>query len=141
MDENRLARFTDRMNRSFDPADSANATQLSACLCVVTLPQQRTAVVGNSNSAPPTREPGQPVGENLSGSNGSEPRINPSLKTERHGKASEHPVSPCGAMSQQGGEFRGNVSAPQKFVHLVGCRDRKVGPGVEARQYSNPLKR
>ncbi|WP_257784715.1 hypothetical protein [Bradyrhizobium icense] len=44
-------------------------------------------------------------------------------------------------MSQQGGEFRGNVSAPQKFVHLVGCRDRKVGPGPEARQYSNPLKR
>jgi hypothetical protein len=44
-------------------------------------------------------------------------------------------------MSQQGGEFGGNVSAPQKFVHLVGCRDRKVGPGLEARQYSNPVKR
>jgi hypothetical protein len=44
-------------------------------------------------------------------------------------------------MSQQGGEFRGNVSAPQKFVHLVGCRDRKVEPGQEARQYSNPVKR
>jgi hypothetical protein len=29
-------------------------------------------------------------------------------------------------MSQQGGEFRGNVSAPQKFLHLVGCRDRKA---------------
>ncbi|WP_213286183.1 hypothetical protein [Bradyrhizobium sp. sGM-13] len=97
--------------------------------------------MGNGNSAPPTRKPGQPVGENLSGSNGPEQRINASLKTERHGKASEHPVSLCGAMSQQGGEFRGNVSAPQKFVHLVGCRDRKVGPGLEARQYSNPLKR
>jgi hypothetical protein len=44
-------------------------------------------------------------------------------------------------MSQQGSEFRGNVSAPQKFVHLVGCRERKVGPGLEARQYSNPAKR
>jgi len=38
-------------------------------------------------------------------------------------------------MSQQGGEFRGNVSAPQKFVHLVGCRDRKVAPGLETSQY------
>jgi hypothetical protein len=81
--------------------------------------------VGNGNidvgSATPTRKPGQPV--------------------ERQGKTSEHPAGLCGAMSQQGDEFRGNVSAPQKFVHLVGCRDRKAGPGVEARQYSNPVKR
>ena len=86
--------------------------------------------MGNGNidvgSATPTRKPGQPV--------------------ERQGKTSEaktseHPASPCGAMSQQGSEFRGNVSAPQKFVHLVGCRERKAGPGLEARQYSNPVKR
>jgi len=105
--------------------------------------------VGSGNidvgSATPTRKPGQPVG--------SEPRIDPSLKTERQGnpqgkvqgevqgKTSAHPVSPCGAMSQQGSEFRGNVSAPQKFVQLVGCRERKVGTGLEARQYSNPVKR
>ena len=79
--------------------------------------------VGN---ATPTRKPGQPV--------------------ERQGKtsgaqASEHPAGLCGAMSQQGSEFRGNVSAPQKFVHLVGCRERKAEPGLEARQYSNPVKR
>jgi hypothetical protein len=99
--------------------------------------------VGSGNidvgSANPTRKPGQPVAENLSGNNGSEPRIDPSLKTER--QTSGYPANPCGAMSQQGGEFRGNVSAPQKFVQLVGCRDRKVGPGLEARQYSNPVKR
>ena len=81
--------------------------------------------MGNGNldvgNATPTRKPGQPV--------------------ERQGETSEHPVSLCGAMSQQGGEFRGNVSAPQKFVHLVGCRDRKGEPGQEARQYSNPVKR
>ena len=86
--------------------------------------------MGNGNidvgSATPTRKPGQPV--------------------ERQGKTSEaktseHPVGLCGAMSQQGDEFRGNVSAPQKFVHLVGCRERKAGPGREARQYSNPVKR
>ena len=75
----------------------------------------------NVGSATPTRKPGQPV--------------------ERQGKTSEHPVSLCGAMSQQSDEFRGNVSAPQKLVQLVGCRERKVGPGPEAHQYSNPLKR
>ena len=86
--------------------------------------------MGNGNidvgSATPTRKPGQPV--------------------ERQGKTSEpktseHPVSLCGAMSLQNSEFRGNVSAPQQLVHLVGCRDRKAGLGPEARQYSNPLKR
>jgi hypothetical protein len=103
------------------------------------------AVVGSGNndvgSATPTRKPGQPAVENSSVSNGSELRIDPSLKTERQGKDSKHPASLCGAMSQQGDEFRGNVSAPQKFVQLVGCRDRKVGTGLEARQYSNPVKR
>ena len=98
--------------------------------------------VGNAN---PTRKPGQPVVDNLSGNDGSGPRIDSSLKTGRQGKtrakSSEHAVRLCGAMSQQGSEFRGNVSAPQKFVHLVGCRDRKVEPGQEARQYSNPVKR
>lgn len=61
------------------------------------------------------RKPGQ-LAENFSGRKGSSAlRIDSSLKIER----------PCGAMSQQGGEFRGNVSAPQKFVHLVGCREPK----------------
>ncbi len=90
-----------------------------------------------------TRKPGQPLVESLSGRNGStglridSPLKQDSLKAER----------PCGAMSQQGGEFRGNVSAPQKFVQLVGCRepkvsrDSKVSKGSEARQYSSPAKR
>lgn len=83
--------------------------------------------VGNES---PTRKPGQPTVENLSGSIGSsELRIDSSLKKGR-----------CGAMSQQGGEFRGNVSAPQKFVHLVGCRDRKVAPGLETSQYPSRVK-
>jgi len=108
--------------------------------------------VGNDT---PTRKPGQPAVENLSGSNGSGLRIDPPLKPERQGKAQEKQgkktqektqgkasaAGPCGAMSQQNSEFRGNVSAPQQLVHLVGCRDRKAGPGPEARQYSNPLKR
>lgn len=79
--------------------------------------------IGNTDvgSATPTREPGQPV--------------------ERQREAPEHVVHPCGAMLQQGGEFRGNVSSPQKFVHLIGCRERKPGAGLHARPSSNPAKR
>ena len=94
--------------------------------------------VGNDT---PTRKPGQPVVEDLSGTNGSELRIDPSLKPDHQERASGYPAGLCGAMSQQGSEFRGNVSAPQKFVQLVGCRERKAGTGLEARQYSNPVKR
>ena len=105
--------------------------------------------MGNGNidvgSATATRKSGQPAIKDSSGNNGPEPRIDPSLKTTRPEKNSEkgsaHAAGRCGAMSQQGGEFRGNVSAPQQFVHLVGCRDRKVGAGPEARQYPNPPKR
>ena len=101
--------------------------------------------MGNGNidvgSATATRKSGEPVVEDLSRNSGSEVRIDPSLKSGRQEKSSAHAAGLCGAMSQQGGEFRGNVSAPQQFVHLVGCRDRKVGAGPEARQYSNPPKR
>ena len=85
--------------------------------------------VGNQS---PTRKPGQPAVELTSGRNGSsEQRIDGSPKTEH----------PCGAMSQQGDEFRGNLSAPQKFVHLVGCREPKVVRDAGVRQYSNAAKR
>ena len=94
--------------------------------------------VGNTT---PTRKPGQPVLDDLSGSNGSELRIDPSAKTAQQGKGSPHPASLCGAMSQQGSEFRGNVSAPQQFVHLVGCRNRKAGTDADAGQYPNRVKR
>ena len=63
------------------------------------------------------------------------------LRMDSSPKTEEKSSGLCGAMAQQGDEFRGNMSAPQKFVHLVGCRDRKVRPAVEARQYSNPVKR
>jgi hypothetical protein len=42
-----------------------------------------------------------------------------------------HGPSICGAMSQQCGDLS-NQSAPQKFLHLVGCRD----PGAQV-----PIKR
>lgn len=78
------------------------------------------------------RKSGQPAVRSLSGSDGcSEQRIDRSPKTEH----------PCGAMLQQGGEFRGNVSSPQKFVHLVGCREQKAGQDGEVRRYLHPAKR
>jgi len=93
--------------------------------------------VGNGNidvgNKTPTRKPGRPITERLAGTNGSsELRIgqpNP-LKTARPGI--------CGAMSQQCGDS-GNVSAPQKFVQLVGCRDPKARPEPWVRP--GPVKR
>src|ERR1044072_8095515 len=111
------------MNRHRTMTDSTPCNFERACaLCPP--PQQRIAVVGSGNTdvgnANPTRKPGQPVVDNLSGSDGSKPRIDPPLHTERQervqAKTSEHPVSPCGAMSQQGSGVLGNISAPQKFV-------------------------
>lgn len=51
------------------------------------------------------------------------------------------PSGICRAMSQQGSEFRGNVSMPQKFVRLIGCHEAKLQPGLETQQYPNALKR
>ena len=120
-----LVNGPDRMNLSLGPADSVErraTLRVSVRYCPS---QQRIDVVGIGNidvgSATPTRKPGQPV--------------------ERQGEAPEYSVPPCGAMLQQGSEFRGNVSAPQKFVHLVGCRERKPDLGQEARPYSDPVKR
>jgi hypothetical protein len=96
---------------------------------VVIRRQQRMAVVGNGNidvgKQTPTRKPGQPIDRHSSESSGfSELRLDNPPKTAQ--------PAICGAMSQQGGDFRGNVSAPQKFVHLVGCRD----PEASLRQKS-----
>jgi hypothetical protein len=47
-----------------------------------------------------------------------------------------------GAMAQQGGDFgRGNQSAPQKLLQLVGCRDPKARPQGAARTLGSPLPR
>jgi hypothetical protein len=68
------------------------------------------------------RKSGQPIVERLAAiDRPSALKIEPtnSLKSER--------PRICGAMSQQCGD-NGNASAPQKFVHLVGCRDSKARP-------------
>jgi hypothetical protein len=83
------------------------------------------AVVGNGNIdvdemlARKSREPAVDV----LGAGSSKPRIQKQmpLRTERPGIS--------GAMAQQCGDIgRGNQSAPQEFVRLVGCRDPKARP-------------
>ena len=90
--------------------------------------------VGNKS---PTPKPGQPIVERLAGTDGSsELRIdkrNP-LKPGRPGIS--------GAMSlQRGDRGRGNESAPQKFVQLVGCRDPKARLEPWVRPRPAPAKR
>ena len=44
-------------------------------------------------------------------------------------------------MAQQRGDSRGNQSAPQKLLHLVGCRDPKARPTPWVRPRPLPAKR
>jgi hypothetical protein len=94
------------------------------------------AVMGTGNIDVGNKTPrkaGQPSVEDLAVTDGPlEPRIGqPNLrKTE----------GICGAMSQQRGDS-GNVSAPQKFVQLVGCRDPKAGSEPWVRPHLGPVKR
>jgi hypothetical protein len=82
--------------------------------------------VGNKTA---TRKPGQPIVEQMAKRDGSS------------GRRIDNAIAPkaerpriCGAMSQQGGDGgRGNQSAPQKFVQLVGFRDPKAQPKPSVR--------
>jgi hypothetical protein len=69
--------------------------------------------VGNDNldvADRPTRKPEQPIVQRLA-----DDRRNPNAG---------RPI--CGAMSEQNGDAgRGDYSAPQKFIRLVGCGDSK----------------
>ena len=68
-------------------------------------------------------KPGRPIIERLAATAAaSVPRIEApqTIKEKRPGN--------CAAMSQQGGD-NVNLSAPQKFVQLVGCREPKARPG------------
>jgi hypothetical protein len=79
--------------------------------------------VGNES---PTRKPGQPAVEALA--DGSSRRIEKQNLLSQNPLRTERPRI-SGAMAQQCGDVgRGNQSAPQKFVRLVGCRDPKAGP-------------
>jgi hypothetical protein len=84
--------------------------------------------VGNKG---PTRNSGGPRVERPAGPGGFlEPRVAGAVPLKSDG------VRVCVAMSQQhGDDGRGNLSAPQKFVRLVGCHDPKArtGPWVRPR--------
>jgi len=85
--------------------------------------------VGNGNidvgNKTPTRKPG------ASG-----------LRTDRQNPVKTEGPKICGAMSQQRGDSgRGNESAPQKFVQLVGCRDSSARPEPWVRPRPAPVKR
>ena len=89
--------------------------------------------VGNET---PTRKPGQPIAERLD-------RVDrPSdLRIGRQDSPKMHRPRICAAMTQQGGDRgRGNESAPQKFVHLVGCRDPNARPEPWVRTRAVPKK-
>ena len=83
----------------------------------------------------PTRKTGRPTIQDLSGRNGL-----PELRID-------HPISSrierpkiCGAMTLQSGDSGwGNQSAPQKLLHLVGCREQKAS--LELPQRPRPAKR
>ncbi len=87
--------------------------------------------MGNGNinvgSKTPTRKP-------------SEPQIDLQNPLQIPLKA-ERPKN-CGAMAEQRGDSsRGNESAPQKFVQLVGCRDPNSRPEPWVRPRPAPVKR
>jgi hypothetical protein len=119
-------------------AGRSNQVQLLWPWRVMTHLQRRVAVVGNGitdvGNQTTSRNPSQPIAERLAGvDDSSEPRIDKPPQTAT--------ISICGAMSLQGGDSgRGNASAPQKLVHLVGCRDPKVQPEPWGRRQPVPAK-
>jgi hypothetical protein len=121
------------------PTQSNAACNFSEQLRVATNLQQRMAVVGNGSidvgNKTPIRKPVTPLVERLAGDDSSsELRIAKApLKAAGGGI--------CRAMSQQRGDSgRGNESAPQKFLQLVGCRDSKARPEPAARPRPVPAK-
>jgi hypothetical protein len=100
--------------------------------------------VGNGNidvgktfptgKASPARKPGQPMVGIPSGNEGAQQLAPSNLQTTALPKI-------CGAMTQQSTDGRhGNESAPQKFVHLVGCRDPQARPETWVRPRRAPVK-
>jgi hypothetical protein len=96
--------------------------------------------VGNGNfdvgNKSPTRKPDQPIVETLAGNDDASARQIDKSNPRKTGRPSI-----CGAMTQQCGDSgRGTESAPQKFVHLVGCRDPNARPETRVRPRTAPVK-
>ena len=109
-------------------------------LRVVVPSQQRIPVVGDGNfdvgKESPTRKHSQPMVEPLAGNDSSSLR----RIDESNRQKTERPRI-CGAMTEQCGDSgRGNDQTPQKFVHLVGCRDPNARPETRVRPGPGPRK-
>jgi hypothetical protein len=113
---------TAALNQIHLHADSfkSRATFVGGCALASTLIPEDSVVGSGSTEVGkgPTRKPGRPRAELSAG-----PDAFPKLRID--GDGSLRTTRVCGAMSQQNGDS-GIVSAPQKFVHLVGCRDPKA---------------
>jgi hypothetical protein len=97
--------------------------------------------VGNGNidvgNEAAIRKPGHAAVEQMAKPDGSSQRRSDKTITPK----AERPGN-CGAMSQQRGDIgRGNQSAPQKFVQLVGFRDPKAQAKPPLRARPAPVKR
>jgi hypothetical protein len=93
-------------------------------LRVVSNLQHRIPVVGNIDvgNKTPTRKTGQPTVERLYGTDGL-----PELRIDQPNPSPAKHSGNCGAMTLQSGDSGwGNQSAPQKLLHLVGCREAKA---------------
>lgn len=95
--------------------------------------------MGNGNidvgTKTPTRKTGKPSIQRLSGSDGL-----PELRIDQPISSRAGRRKFCGAMTLQSGDSGwGNQSAPQKLLHLVGCREQKATP--ELQQPPTPAKR
>lgn len=89
--------------------------------------------MGNGNidvgTQTPTRKTGKPIVQRLSGSNGL-----PELRIDQPAALQAESPKICGAMTLQSGDSGwGNQSAPQKLLHLVGCREQKSQPELPKR--------
>lgn len=97
--------------------------------------------MGNGNfdvgKTSPARKPGQPFVETPAGNDSASARRIDNTNPQKI----ERPRI-CGAMAEQCGDSgRGNESAPQKFVRLVGCRDTNARPEPWVRPRPAPAKR
>ena len=96
--------------------------------------------MGNGNidvgKKTPTRRPGQPIVESTAGTGGSS-----ELRTGEPTPLKKERPRIRGAMAQQCGDSgRGNQSAPQKFLQLVGYRDPNARHEPWVRPRPAPLK-
>jgi hypothetical protein len=117
--------------QSVRPTHSKTTCNLFEPLRVISNLQHRISVVGNIDvgNKTPTRKTGQPTVERSYGNNGL-----PELRIDQPNPSRPEYPGNCGAMTLQSGDSGwGNQSAPQKLLHLVGCREAKPLPDLPKR--------